>query len=364
VTKRVLVVIVAETRASALTFDLFRRNVLEPLNADLALCVGDNQREVPNPFYDAAKYVWVARESGDWANGFDQLANGSDWRYLLQIKGNWLGGIKHPTLEQPGVGAIPIFFREFLRIQLEREEIASKYDWIIVTRSDFMWTLPYPDIDLFSQNSVYFPDGEWYGGYTDRHVMIPHELLAAVMDVTKDVFKAPRELRDRMLSKGPVDWNTEQFIWFRFAELGLKRRVKFFPYAMFTVREEGGQTSWSTGDYNLEYRCYVKYHRELVSTKIVQALITDRKDWRRLIGRRRFVNWRWYLYAFLRGYFQDGNPPAVTFRHSMKRFLRFCHFVFGLEPFFILREWPGALVRKPKLLPRPFLARLPPWSRL
>ena len=80
-TKRVLVVIMAETRASGLTFNLFQKHVLNALSADLALCVGDNKREMTdNPFYGAAKYLWVAREYDDWALAFDQLAERAVWR--------------------------------------------------------------------------------------------------------------------------------------------------------------------------------------------------------------------------------------------------------------------------------------------
>lgn len=351
-TKRVLAIILAETRASELTFELFRKNLLEPLKADLALCVGDGKNETPNPFYEAAKHVWVAREPKDWADGFDELAGHGNWRELLHVHGSWLGGIKHATLQQTGSGAIQIFFREFLRRQIEQHDIASQYDWVIVSRSDFMWTLPYPSIDLFSEETVYFPDGEWYGGYTDRHVMIPRKLLGTALNVTKDVFSSPQELRDRMLRKGPLPWNIEQFMWFRFAELGLTKRVRFFPYAMFAVRPEGGRTSWSVGDYNLEYRLYVKYPKELVNTKIAQAIISERDDWRWLIGWRRFFNWRSYCYAFLRAYFHDGHPAPHPFRRWLKRCLRFCHFLFGIEPFYILKESSAASVQKPGIFPR------------
>jgi hypothetical protein len=348
---RVLVVLLAESRTSELTFDLFRSNVLEPLSADLALCVGDNKREMRNPYYDAAKYVWIAHEHDDWAVAYDEQSAGSGWRELFALKGSWFGGIRHPTLQQAGSGALLIYFREFLRVNLEHANLVSEYDWIIITRSDFMWTIPYPSIDLFSSDHVYVPDGEWYGGYTDRHIMIPRQLFARVMEGTKEVFHAPTKLMERMRKKGLAEWNTEQFIWFQFNTLGLRSRVRFFPYFMFTIREEGGHTTFSRGEYDVQYRGYIKYSKELSSTKTVQAIVRRREDWRWLMGWRRFVSWQWYLYSFLRAYYHDAHPAPRTFSHFGRRCLRFIHFVFNIAPFFVLREWPGALVRKPRLLP-------------
>ena len=70
---RVLVVIIGEARAHELTFALFKQNVLDPLGADLALCVGSpRQQDDDNPFYAHAKHVWEFPEPTDWAVPFDQ----------------------------------------------------------------------------------------------------------------------------------------------------------------------------------------------------------------------------------------------------------------------------------------------------
>ena len=63
---RVLVVIIGEARAHELTFALFKQNVLDPIGADLALCVGSpRQQDDDNPFYAHAKHVWEFPEPTD-----------------------------------------------------------------------------------------------------------------------------------------------------------------------------------------------------------------------------------------------------------------------------------------------------------
>ena len=51
----VLIALIGETRASELTFESFLAQVLDPLDADLGLCVRSG--EPPNPFYERASHA-------------------------------------------------------------------------------------------------------------------------------------------------------------------------------------------------------------------------------------------------------------------------------------------------------------------
>ena len=54
---KTLVIILAETREYELTFDNFKQNVIDTLNADLCLCIGVKPNyNYNNPFYKLAKY--------------------------------------------------------------------------------------------------------------------------------------------------------------------------------------------------------------------------------------------------------------------------------------------------------------------
>ena len=118
-TESVLIIVLAETRAYKYTFDLFKKNLLNILQADLCLCVANNQREdADNPFYQFAKYIWTYDEPEDWGDAFDNAQNitghKKNWRKLLEIKDQWLGGIKGAE-EHPGSAGILLFFRWFLK---------------------------------------------------------------------------------------------------------------------------------------------------------------------------------------------------------------------------------------------------------
>ena len=99
--ERTLVCILAQTRAHALTWANFKRNVLDELHADLALAIGvDDQYDYTNPFWQHAQYRWAAPEYDDFGDGFDEAqrwlasAGGTvikPWRQILRTGGNWLG---------------------------------------------------------------------------------------------------------------------------------------------------------------------------------------------------------------------------------------------------------------------------------
>ena len=73
---KTLVIILSETRASELTFDSFKKNVLDELNADLCLCIGVKpDYDYNNPFYQTAKYKFVYDEPDDYGDAFEYAYN-------------------------------------------------------------------------------------------------------------------------------------------------------------------------------------------------------------------------------------------------------------------------------------------------
>ena len=150
--EKVLVVVLAETRAHEHTFQAFRENVLDLFSADLCLCVAESEFEdANNPFYQHAKYVWTCPEREDWGEAFDeaQLERGIEapWRKLLAVGDQWLGGVKGHD-QHPGSAAILLYFRWFLRQCLLETDVIHEYDRFIITRSDFMHRIPHVPLRL------------------------------------------------------------------------------------------------------------------------------------------------------------------------------------------------------------------------
>src|SRR5262245_43444367 len=189
---RALVVVLGQTRAWELTVERFFSEVLDELGADLALCGGE--RDVPrNPFYERASYVWRKPELDDWKEMYDREVGDSSWRALLHPGGHIFGeDTEGPTQRSSG---LQILFRKLLREELERGGLVDRYDWLIITRSDFLWPVPHPDLSNLSSRRIYVLDGEQYGGVCDRHFVIPARLLRSYLAATDEVFTDPGALR-------------------------------------------------------------------------------------------------------------------------------------------------------------------------
>jgi hypothetical protein len=64
--EKVLVCLLAKTRAHRVTFPSFKRQVLDELNGDLALALlVDEKYDYANPLWQLAKYRWTAPDYSD-----------------------------------------------------------------------------------------------------------------------------------------------------------------------------------------------------------------------------------------------------------------------------------------------------------
>ena len=73
---KTLVIILSETRAHEITFDNFKENVIDRLNADLCVCIGVKpDYDYDNPFYKLSKYKFLYKEPEDFGDAFDYAYN-------------------------------------------------------------------------------------------------------------------------------------------------------------------------------------------------------------------------------------------------------------------------------------------------
>jgi hypothetical protein len=285
--ERVLVVIIAETRAHEFTYQLFKKNVLDALQADLALCVAKNEWEdTNNPFYQQAKFVWTYDEPKDWGSALDaaQIIDHcqGDWRRLLKLDGILMGGVHDEQGRTKGSGSILLFFRWLLKHQLMSSGVLDMYDRFIVTRSDYIYLTPHYPIHRMDPGMIWIPDGEDYDGedyrgYTDRHIVASRQDVLNVLSVADPILCSPEALYEEMHRK--KQWNLERYIRFAFNRLGLEHRVRRFPYTMYTVRSGDGRTSWSSGTFSKELGYHIKYRDEYRKSLIASKLIRKPEDW-------------------------------------------------------------------------------------
>jgi hypothetical protein len=283
-TNKTLVCILAETRAHALTWDSFKLNVLDTLDADLALCISTPpDYDFSNNYWTAAKYHWVSPDYVDFAEGFevarqtDWPESNSNWRQLLKIKDQWLGGVKDPHEQHPGSGGLLDYYRWFLWKNIRDNNILDQYDRVIVTRSDFVWSCPHPTMDLLDPNKIWIPRGEFHGGLCDRHAVLSKANIEPYLNLIKPILSDSDNLYRKMSHQGC--WNIERFLDMRIKEELGHDAVSFFPYIMYLVRPDGGPTRWSIGDWNDELGYFIKYRAEFDAARNMSLVIRNRTDW-------------------------------------------------------------------------------------
>jgi hypothetical protein len=349
---KTLVIILSETRANELTFNNFKKNVIDELNADLCLCIGVKpDYDYNNPFYNLAKYKFTYDEPDDFGDAFEYAYNiislnkpkyeclknvnalygkiqhpeqltenityygnnengnneninnfnddeiiihtkdfpddlwknkiygikNSDnnlisqenvitykkplyWREFLKIKEQFLGGIKDKHNQHQGSAGILIFFRWFLLKNIIENDLINKYDRFIITRSDFIYQLPHPKVEVMNENYIWIPDCEQYGGYTDRHVVLSKNNIEPYLNILNNFVLRSNDYFMKMKNKS--DWNLEQLIKFHLEQNNKLHLVKEIPYIMYSVRNINGTTRWVLGDYSYEHGYYIKYQTE------------------------------------------------------------------------------------------------------
>jgi hypothetical protein len=316
VSERVLVCILAQTRGHETTWAPFKKNVLDELNADLALCIGlDDHYDYSNPFWQAARYRWTVREYGDYAAGFDEAQawwaarrrkRPPDWRPLLAIGDQWLGAIEGPG-KQLGSGAIQIYFRWLLYRHLVEEDVLAQYDRVIVTRSDFLWPVPHPPLALLSPQFLWVGDGEHYGGVSDRYLLVSAKDVLPALNLMEEIALRPRRMARSM--RRHKYWNPEKVIKRLWQRTGLASRVRFFPYVMYTVRGSADSSRWRMGSFDETLGVYVKYETERQSARRFEW-IKSAADWKGL--------------AKSDPHLFHGNWPRKPRRNPIRRLKRYC----------------------------------------
>ena len=274
---KTLVIILSETRASELTYSNFKKNVIDELNADLCICIGvKSDYDYNNPFFQYAKYKFLHDEPLDYADAFNYAYSTFEipkyeyfdnqnkrplfWREFLKIKNHILGGVKDNTNQHPGSAGILIFYRWFLLKNLLKNKLIDKYDKFVITRSDFIYQLPHPKVEKMDEKNIWIPDGEHYGGYTDRHVVLSKSNIEPYLNIFNNMVLRSNEYFMKM--KIYNEWNLEQLIKFHLQQNNILSYVKFIPYIMYAVRNINGNTRWSYGEYSNELGYYIKYNDE------------------------------------------------------------------------------------------------------
>jgi len=220
-----------------------------------------------NDFSDA---LWRNQVYGIKKSDNDNFVNQSNintykkplyWREFLKIKDQFMGGIKDEHHQHPGSAGILIFFRWFLLHNLIESDVINQYDRFVITRSDYIYQLPHPKIENMDEKCIWIPDGEHYGGYTDRHVVLSKNNIESYLNIFTNFVVRSNEFFSKMENRGGI-WNLEEVIKFNLEQNNVLYLVKEFPYIMYSVRNVNGTTRWAAGNFSNELGYYIKYMSE------------------------------------------------------------------------------------------------------
>jgi hypothetical protein len=282
--RKVLVCILAQTRAHRLTWASFEKQVLNELNADLAVCIGvDDKYDYTNPYFQHALFRWTIPVPADWAEEIDRirLSLGYDegWRRLADLCENpysiFLGG----AFGIAGSGAILLAYRWHLRNFIIQEGLHERYERFIVTRSDFLYTAPHPCIEALDPAMIWIPDGEDWGGLADRHMVVSGDHVAESLSALSDILRNPKQWADALELRDVAYRNSEGVLEIHFQRTGLMSRVRRFPYVMYLVRDASDPTGWTEGEFDSELGLYIKYPTEFERAQHWKDRFRSRADW-------------------------------------------------------------------------------------
>jgi len=286
--ERTLVCVIAETREHDVVWNNFKKNVLDELNADLALCISvPSNYDYSNQYWQHAKYKWTCPEYENWIDAFEyakkvEFADAPEsWKALLTIPNNWMA----PVNGENGAGAILIFFRWLLLHNFKKDDIFKKYDRIIITRSDYMFLCPHPPMCLLDPNYVWVPDGAYHLGITDRYAVLSVKNAEAYLSIVKNMMVNTRDFYHKMIESSfppgyhPRGCNLEitQKVTLEM-ELG-EKCCRVFPFIMYSVRSENGKTRWATGNWDQDLGYYIKYNDEYENAKKFEQIYKTTDDW-------------------------------------------------------------------------------------
>jgi hypothetical protein len=285
------------------------------MKSDLAFCGSASTQNHDNILLNS-KFVLNREEPTNWINALNDISqNHNEWQSLLSVGDMFFGGTG--LNNTVGSGAIIFFWREVLNRHIT-PEILEEYDWFTITRSDFLWLSPHPNVEDLDPKEIYFLDGEKHGGLSDRHIIFHRSNARKIFSLASPLFKEPERVKQSLL-KLDIEVNPEVYIKFAIEQMGLLQNIRLIPYLGFTTRHELTQTRWSSGNFSKKLGFFVKYPAEYESAKLVSLLFRSSGDWKKFISGKFSIRFSILQIFFL---FKRERAKVIGFIDTLKLIVR------------------------------------------
>jgi hypothetical protein len=280
-------VCVHNLRASEVTWNNFKKNVLDNLDADLSTSIELNTENYEkDPFWENAKYRWICPKFNNWYEAVEYArttefpyADSEKWKKLISLPGNAFA----PLNGWIDSGFAQMFSKWFFWYNLKKENIYEKYDRFIFTRTDYNFLCPHPPMDLLDPESIWLPNGENHTGYCDRHAVLSKKSADIWFSILKICLTETDDLYN-MLYVPPHQWthadgpHTERLHKVIVdSKLG-STSVKRIPYIMYLCREAGWKEA-TTHRFHKELGHYIRNSAEFELSKNFENFYKTKEDW-------------------------------------------------------------------------------------
>ncbi|MAR64468.1 MAG: hypothetical protein CMB83_00855 [Flammeovirgaceae bacterium] len=242
--KNYLVILAGSPRGGEKTWHSLYRYVLEPLNADLALCTSDKWNQDISLF-KKAKYKWVFKEFENYLDYYNENFDGSWEKYFLTGKDTGLYSS----------GLIHFVFKDIIKNNYLN--ILKEYKYIVYTRFDQFYLDIHPEI---KNDEILIPEGEDYSGICDRHAAFPSEYaekFLSICDYVDDI---------NSLNDIPDFNNCEVTFMNHMESTGFLKKIVRTQRTQFTASLKGEHTNWRTAKYPIYFykNLMTKYPDEFI----------------------------------------------------------------------------------------------------
>jgi nucleoside-diphosphate-sugar epimerase len=249
---RVLVIIIGQARGGELAWKSLHKFLLRPLKAHLAIYISDWQTRTF--LHNISQYIWTTPEYADWGKVFEMVAKtcnadgiAEKWRNYCQIPGIFMGGVAN--CKHPGSAGILLAFRWLVQQKIVELNLLDKYDWFILTRADELYLCNHHEFFRMNESDALLPTGEYYGGWSDRHIIGRSSLFMKMINITTELVCKPNYWFEVLRQVGG-EFNLERIQKVLWSQMGIN--VSEFPRSMFTVRTQYDTTRWSKGQSHLD----------------------------------------------------------------------------------------------------------------
>jgi hypothetical protein len=207
------------------------------------------------------------------------------WRNYCKISGIFMGGVSNCS--HPGSAGILLAFRWLVQQKIYELNLLDKYDWFILTRADELYLCDHHNFFVMNENHALLPTGEYYGGWSDRHIIGKSSVFMKMINITTELVCKP-DYWFKTLKQVGGEFNLERIQKVIWSHRNIN--VSEFPRSMFTVRTQHDPTRWSKGESHPDFGKFglkLKYADEFKSSikhcniiNVTNALeVTKQYDW-------------------------------------------------------------------------------------